>query len=53
MSEKDKVIYAKDSVLVKTCFQEPLKYVKHQNYGLRKLKNRIALKERRNYNKTY
>lgn len=53
MSEKYKITYAKNSILMKTCYEEPLKYVKHQTHGVRKLKNRIALKERRKFNRTF
>ena len=53
MSEKDKIIYSKQSALMKACLDEPLKFVKHQTHGVRKLKNRIALKEGRKFNRTF
>ena len=53
MSEKDKIIYSKQSALMKACLDEPLKFVKNQNYGLRKLKHRMSVNARRKYFRTF
>ena len=45
ITRKDKMVYAKNSPLVKETRKPPLKFVKYHNYGLKKLR-----RNKRGYN---
>lgn len=48
-SNSELVVYSPDSVLLAYCnptYMKPIEYIQHNNYGVRKLKIRLAAKKK-------